>query len=368
VVRDSTVAAAGTAPSTAGHLVSPGAPVGPTVLPAGPAAALGTSLDEALQLFPQLASAVTTNAASFDQLFEAHYARYERFMPDPRRRSAAALLYPMVRAGFEAARGRIDSEYWCGQLRGGVVLTEERNLEIIYNWEQEDAPVVQILNECDHITVEVRRLGRDEDLLRLLELVYVVYTIGLDALDNRRLRPGVDNKGELDLMRGELEYVKRYHERAAERVAQLLYFRGMLLGLVALVAAVAAVLGGVSLMGISASAAPLALLIASLGAGGVGGLVSVMSRMTFGGLKLNPQSATASLVLLGAFRPVVGAVFAAAVHVLVLGGLIPIAVPSDPPRAAYFVLGLGFIAGFSERWAQDMLASPQQTARPAQPG
>ena len=51
----------------------------------------------------------------------------------------------------------------------------------------------------------------------------------------------------------------------------------------------------------------------------------------------------------------IGASFGAAIYFLVAGSLMPIAVPAEAAKLPYFYAGLAFIAGFSERWAQDML-------------
>ena len=53
------------------------------------------------------------------------------------------------------------------------------------------------------------------------------------------------------------------------------------------------------------------------------------------------------------FRPLVGATFGVALYVLVIGGLLPLA--SNSQTAAHFFGGLSFLAGFSERWAQDTI-------------
>jgi hypothetical protein len=61
-------------------------------------------------------------------------------------------------------------------------------------------------------------------------------------------------------------------------------------------------------------------------------------------------------VLAGSFRPVIGAVFGAVLYVLVCGGLLPLAAPG-PDQKCLFFAGLAFVAGFTERWAQDTIVS-----------
>ena len=94
--------------------------------------------------------------------------------------------------------------------------------------------------------------------------------------------------------------------------------------------------------------------------------------LTFGRLVLDIDAQPSQLVRLGAFRPIIGSLFGTAITVLVAGDLLPIAGPQELPRQLYFYAGLTFIAGFSERWAQDMLSgteslSPQPAASPIGP-
>ena len=60
--------------------------------------------------------------------------------------------------------------------------------------------------------------------------------------------------------------------------------------------------------------------------------------------------------MLGAFRPVIGMVMGAAMWVLTASGVLTI-LPSDPSKLTFFRILTAFLAGFSERWAQDMLGS-----------
>jgi hypothetical protein len=65
------------------------------------------------------------------------------------------------------------------------------------------------------------------------------------------------------------------------------------------------------------------------------------------------------LGLMAALRPVIGLVFALGVTVLVLGELIPLDPQEGASQTALFA-GIGFLAGFSERLAQDMFVRSGQ--------
>ncbi|GIM89733.1 hypothetical protein [Paractinoplanes toevensis] len=106
--------------------------------------------------------------------------------------------------------------------------------------------------------------------------------------------------------------------------------------------------------------------------GGIGAMTSVMVRITRGQrLSVDVNQGGFVTFLAGMFRPVIGAVFGVAFYFLLEGGLIPIA--TDDNRA-HFYGGLSFIAGFTERWAQDMIVrsapvapSPVTTAGRSRP-
>lgn len=97
------------------------------------------------------------------------------------------------------------------------------------------------------------------------------------------------------------------------------------------------------------------LLVVSLLSGGCGGLLSVMSRMSAGKLALNHESGKGIIRLLGGMRPLIGAVFGVALYVLLEGGLLSLG-PADRSDLVYFYAGVAFVAGFSERFAQDAVA------------
>jgi hypothetical protein len=61
---------------------------------------------------------------------------------------------------------------------------------------------------------------------------------------------------------------------------------------------------------------------------------------------------------MGALRPAIGAVFALAVFVFAMSPILPL---DDTSRGdTFFLVALGFLAGFSERFAQDMFVRSGQ--------
>jgi hypothetical protein len=101
-------------------------------------------------------------------------------------------------------------------------------------------------------------------------------------------------------------------------------------------------------------------------AGMFGALVSVLTRISGKGLDLDYRAGRRMLRVVGFARPVLGAIFASALYFATVGGIVPLKAPDgDAVRFAFFI-GIGFIAGFSERYAQDMLSvTPKDVREPS---
>jgi hypothetical protein len=94
-------------------------------------------------------------------------------------------------------------------------------------------------------------------------------------------------------------------------------------------------------------------------AGGLGSVVSIMVRIQdFSSLtKVDPSV----LFFTGFFKPVIGMSFALFVFAMLNAGLLPLAIDTtkEPWKAQYFFLALAFVAGFSERFARDIVAKTE---------
>jgi hypothetical protein len=90
-------------------------------------------------------------------------------------------------------------------------------------------------------------------------------------------------------------------------------------------------------------------------AGAIGSIVSIMVRIQdFSGLRDVDPSV---LFFTGFFKPVVGAAFALFVFAVLRSGLIPVTIEQGTDR--YFFLALSFVAGFSERFAKDIVKTTE---------
>ncbi len=214
---------------------------------------------------------------------------------------------------------------------------------------------------------EIDRMARRaQDLLwnpmkrNSLEQLFAVKATVLDGLD--RLADDELTADEKSALRNltevrvaaDLKVATDYTESAIRRRSQLLYLGGMVGGVlvVGLVTWIVA-----NLVRAPGLVAGMDTIPTTLFLGGLGAIVSVMQRLTRGRLRTSLDNGQIVCILLGAFRPAIGAVMAVAILLLTLGGIIPLDVPGDAGQRLYFLGGLAFLAGFSERFAQDMIAT-----------
>ena len=193
-----------------------------------------------------------------------------------------------------------------------------------------------------------------------MRMVFGIVVALLGALDQPapppggRARPFSSDLRAVEALEAQLEQARRYYDRSAQHQAQYEYFLGMVGGLVALLGA----LFGVGLV-VHSDLLKEPLLAAPI-AGGAGALVSVMTRMTRGQIVVNYESGRRSIRLIGGMRPVIGALFGGALYLLLAGGLVTISqTPTDATKLLYFYTAVAFLAGFSERWAQDVVAGAE---------
>ena len=79
-----------------------------------------------------------------------------------------------------------------------------------------------------------------------------------------------------------------------------------------------------------------------------------MSRLNSGRVNVDWEFGKDTLRTLGALRPFVGGVFGVATFFALKSGVVALQV-GDETKSSYFYILFAFIAGFSERFARDML-------------
>jgi hypothetical protein len=319
--------------------------------------------------------ALAANQVAFEDVCSAYWSSLARFNRNREEREVSAGYYSDLSASFEEQHPGVR-----------YVMCKTREMAFAYYTDpsEEDpssaAPSMEMiyqsgqpgLFEIDKLVYNATRLQRraieylhGDELWTSMDMIVDVLGSGLVLVDGlEKPSPGAPSaapsQDNVDFLNGELAGAERYVGQAAQRSAQVQYFKGMLwsaagiylLGFVGVVA--------LFLLPVVAQNHPtFGLLIGCVLAGCTGAVVSVMMRITRGTLTLD-YTMKSMLLPVGVFRPLVGAVFAVAVYVLLSGGLIgAIDVPEDSTSALYFFLALAFIAGFSERFAQDMLSTTE---------
>ena len=95
-----------------------------------------------------------------------------------------------------------------------------------------------------------------------------------------------------------------------------------------------------------------------IAAGALGAVVSVIQRINSGQFALTYDVGRPYVSFLGALRAVLGATFGLLLYFAVTSGLLTIFnVPAENTKRLFSFLVIAFLAGFSERWAQDTLTS-----------
>lgn len=176
-----------------------------------------------------------------------------------------------------------------------------------------------------------------------------------------RKDPSPTFNADLAQLKEQLLLARARFEEARQRSAQTRYWWGAVLGAVALFA-FCAVLGGIFWL----TGTP-AFYGVAVPAGGIGAMVSLLQRMSNGKLKLDTTGSRDLLVLFGGVRPLIGAIFGIFVFAAIKGGLVtPFKIPVGQSLAFFAVIG--FLAGFNERWARDMLSSSGESLQPLAAG
>jgi hypothetical protein len=165
----------------------------------------------------------------------------------------------------------------------------------------------------------------------------------------------------------EAEQAEILCDRAVRRGAMMAYFVGMLIGIV--VFTTLGVLLSILLSHVHIGGFSVEFFLTVFIAGALGAVVSVMTRMSSGDSWLEFETARSYLRILGMFRPLIGAIFGVALYFGIHSGVLQFI---QPPRTTngnfFFYAFIAFLAGFSERWASDILVpitNHASTAKPA---
>jgi hypothetical protein len=274
--------------------------------------------------------------------------------------------YRKLREAYEAAQGKIVEEYYAVNRQAALLLVaQEQNgpesgeQEVVYKlrlyYDHADST-----SDFDDVFRSARRVERKYSVLLSGQaqqiLVQGIYTTAVALLSVHDLKSGPDsNRDErvaaaVASARKEIRQIEQNARDAALDRALIRYLGGLAVGAVAATAVVVAV----SFLPMKPEI--VSQLIICVVSGAIGAILSVMTRTA------NREKVRVSLdqgwlviILSGCFRLIIGAVFGAAMFVLVRAGFLPLAVPGSGEQVTLFFAGLAFLAGFSERRAQDTI-------------
>ena len=284
--------------------------------------------------------------------------------------------YRAFRDEFERRHGRIVDEYWCSDEASAVVVTlkpafvplrwlgkdPSARIYAATNWKTRDLPVTvaELVHDCDALATRAREVLRGTSQLLVIQRLFSVTAYLLGTFDGNDLSEKA-SKPILDAAAEEVAELRDEYVTAATRSAQIVYFWGMLLGLVWL--GVLGLLALPVLAGLGIEKWALESFYGCAVAGALGAMVSVVARMNASSFRVEYDVGRPTLRRLGAFRPFVGAVFGVVIYLALESHVMHIEVGAGKQQFPFFAVW-AFIAGFSERFVRDTLDGVQATVTP----
>ena len=305
---------------------------------------------------------------SFTELVYAHF-NWWRTLHDEDAHTHAKAGYHRLRSRFEQHHGPVVHAYWCSDVESAVALTVRPRARWWHrhrldfhresDWATKQHPEIAAeLHRCDDLAVRAQTVLTGVRQRICLQLVAASAAHLLSLVDSSS-GPADDDATAAALRRerAAIDKAAEYYRHAANGQAQIAYFAGM-----ASVAAAISLIAGLALSIDYASS------VAALIAGAIGAVVSVVQRINAGDFELEYDVGRPYAFFLGGLRPLIGGAFALAISFAFTSGIthLPLA-PNDPDtNKRLAILVVAFLAGFSERWAQDTLATavPKLKASP----
>jgi len=311
----------------------------------------------------------TGHPPTFSELVYAHFNWWRSLHDDPAHHQGNE-RYHRVRKQFEAHHGPVVHAYWCSDVESAIALTErprtkrwQRHRLDFHresDWATKSKPEIAAeLHRCDDLAVRAQTVLTGVRQRICLQLV-ASSAAHLLSLADSSSSPGDDaaNAAALRRERAAIDRTTEYYRHAANGQAQIAYFGGM-----ATVAAAICLIAGLALT------VDWATWVAALIAGSIGSVVSVVQRINQGDFELEYDVGRPYAFFLGGLRPIIGGALALAISFAFTSGMMHLPISSTDTQAnqrlAIFVVA--FLAGFSERWAQDTLATAAPKAKSPAP-
>jgi hypothetical protein len=315
---------------------------------------------------------------TFADLVLAHFLRQRRLYEaahsdgyDVGLAEIADKAYQTRLARFQAEHGTIERAYWCTYEISAVAITEKevrlpwwrfrrtdtrRRMHAETDWATRDCPeLANQLHKIDNLAVRADEIlrGTSENIVMQLLLAAASHVLSyVDRIDGAP-RDAAALKKVVSRSEAELADIRQQYRRAGENASRIVYAGGMLRG-ACLLAALTGIAGLVLWAAGDFSRHNKATwaLLATIAAGGMGAAVSVLLRMAKGSFSQDYEVGRKTTRRLAMARPFVGAAFAVMIYLLLKSGLVDIGGPNLDKHAIYFYAAIGFLAGFSERWAR----------------
>jgi hypothetical protein len=319
-----------------------------------------------LRSVPDLASAIRRKSASFSHVALAYLFGRDGRDPDGEaipqgekelcRRHFSELL-----EAYERQHGHICKSFFGQHAFVAAAITEHDELEIVWSRQEsvQSPAEVRLLSRCDELSYAAYHRLHIYDRRHCQQMIFSVVMELLRRIDRQCHEPASEaRQGQLGELSERLDEAEEFMLRSAMRRTQSHYLKGMLEGTTAVLVGVGLLAWLLSAVGLAGSENADAVL--ALSAGALGALISVLMRMTSGQFSMGLPTLDADMKktdvqLVAAARPLIGAVSGVIVYSLVRSSLIPLSPPSDADPT-FLWMGVAFMAGFSERLAQDMFA------------
>jgi hypothetical protein len=310
-----------------------------------------------------------------DLVFAHHLRQVERYRTAQGQKNGRPFdaeieqLYADRLAAFEAANGKIIQAYWCTYEISGLALTEEKikqpwwrgrrtetriTLHGETDWALRDSPeLANQIHKIDNLAVRADEILRETGERIAMQLLMAAMRHVLSYVDRAGgapTRPD-DIRKIVKQSDAEIAEARKYYDQAAGNASRIVYAGGMLYGAAFL--ALVTVAAGLIFWAAGAFDKPIAwTLIACASAGGVGSAISVLLRMRSGNFTQDYEVGRKIVRRLAVGRPFIGASFAVVLFLGLKSGLVDLGGLSPATRTIYFYSVIGFLAGFSERWAR----------------
>jgi hypothetical protein len=281
---------------------------------------------------------------------------------------------------FEDDAGDIVDAYWCLTDASAVVLTSKQvrrwprrhdlRLYRATDWVTSAAPrIAALLHHSDSLAMKANQILPSVPKRIALNWIFSEQSFLLGVIERTNGKPSDEDLDDVLAEHSEeLKRIERYYDRAASKSARLVYFLGMLVGLILLAALGLGILGIIDVFTeLGTHSTQTQNFFASYGAGAVGALVSVMLRMrpdTRAGFSVDYEVGRGPLFWLGAFRPVIGAIFASAVYFALESNFIQLGTITQQNTFTFYAF-VGFLAGFSERFTHVIFGEAELTVAEA---